>query len=171
PADVDVAIPQRRQAERSVRARVFLVADADRGLLQEAYDRREHLFARYALASKVALYAPAYPSEQLRQRDEAAVLRLVPHGAPALVIAVLLAAPCVPPGRLQMTERVRRDPDVRPRGRYRQSLYAAPLRAVTDRASAPIDEGAVAHLPVPPAPRPGRAPATESRRPRAAQRL
>src|SRR5205807_7983349 len=64
PADVDVAIPQRRQAERSVRARVFLVADADRGLLQEAYDRREHLFARYALASKVALYAPAHPSEQ-----------------------------------------------------------------------------------------------------------
>src|SRR5207245_5920007 len=127
---------------------------ADRGLLQEAYDRREHLLARYALASKVALYAPAHPSEQPRQRDEAAVLRLVPHGAPALVIAVLLAAHRVAPGRLQMTELVRRDPDVRPRGRYRQSLYAAPLRAVTDRPSVPIAEGEAAALPLPPDPRP-----------------
>ena len=35
-------------------------------------------------------------------------------GAPALVIEVLLAPGCIVPGGLQVTERVRANPDLRP---------------------------------------------------------
>ena len=61
---------------------------------------------------------PRHPLAQFGQRfgkgDEARVFRLVAVGRPALVIAVLLAAALVAPGRLDVAVRVGRDPYVGP---------------------------------------------------------
>ena len=46
PADPDVPVAHRGQAERLVGPGVFLVADPDQGRLQEPDDRRQHLLAR-----------------------------------------------------------------------------------------------------------------------------
>ena len=51
--DFDVRVAQRRQAERAIRSRVLVVADANQRLLEQLHDRREHLLARQALAAHV----------------------------------------------------------------------------------------------------------------------
>src|SRR5690349_10947570 len=53
----------------------------------------------------------------LREGNEARILGFVADRRPALVVAILLAAAIVPPGRLDVALRVRRNPDVRPRRR------------------------------------------------------
>ena len=47
-AHLDVAVPQRRQAERTILAGVLVVADADQRLLEQLHDRREHFLLRQA---------------------------------------------------------------------------------------------------------------------------
>ncbi len=63
-----VAIAHRRQADRPVGARVFLVADADQRLLEELHDRREHLVARKPAPCEVGGGAPADPRQRLGKR-------------------------------------------------------------------------------------------------------
>src|SRR5258705_13447045 len=64
------------------------------------------------------------------KRLEAIELVAVAAGAPAGVIAVLLATARVATGRLQMTFRVRRDPDVLPGWRDRQTANALQVRRI-----------------------------------------
>ena len=106
PPMLDVAVAQRRQAERAVVARVLLVADADERRLQQAHDGRQHLAPGQARQPQVGGDAPR---EARAARAPNAIMRLVlvlvALLAPARVIAVLLAAARVAPGRLEVAVR------------------------------------------------------------------
>jgi hypothetical protein len=86
-------------------------------LLEKLDDGREHFLARQILAPQMAGHAGADARERLRERDETAVLHFVADLAPARVITILLAAPRVATGRLQVAARIRADPDIGPRRR------------------------------------------------------
>jgi hypothetical protein len=60
--------------------------------------------------------------ERLCKREQPAIFHFIAEFPPPRVIAVLLPAASVPAGRLNVTERVRTDPDVAPRGRDRERL-------------------------------------------------
>ena len=64
------------------------------------------------------------------ERDQPVVLRLVAHLAPPRVVAVLLAAARVAPGRLDVAVRRRADPDVGPRRRDRERVDSRSLGPV-----------------------------------------
>src|SRR6185295_7454325 len=52
-ADVNVSVPERRQPERAVGARVLVVADANERLLEQLDDEREDLVARQVRAPEI----------------------------------------------------------------------------------------------------------------------
>ncbi len=120
--DLDVAVPHRRQAVAAVLARVLVVPDTDEGRLQQAHDQRQHLLARQAAATQVAIGPPPDPRQRPRELDQAPVLRLVAHLAPARVVAVLLAPARVAAGGLDVPAPDRADPDVGPCRRNGQGL-------------------------------------------------
>jgi hypothetical protein len=123
----------RRQTERLVVARVFLVADANGCLLEQLHDGGKHLLP--AQAWRCAIGGGACP--QCRQRgselDHAPVLRLVAHSTPARMVTVLLASARIAAGGLQVSERVRTDPDVAPGRRDRERFDAVQLALVAQR--------------------------------------
>src|SRR5690348_563572 len=70
--------------------------------------------------------------QALAEPHETHELAGVPRRAPFRVVTVLLAAARVPSGRLQMTARVRADPDVLVRGRNREVLDALDDRRIAN---------------------------------------
>src|SRR4029078_318562 len=96
-ADVNVSVPERRQPERAVGARVLVVADANERLLEQLDDEREDLVARQARAPEILGRPPPDRRQRLREADHAVVLRVVANRAPARMIAVLLASARVAP--------------------------------------------------------------------------
>ena len=69
--DRHVSIAQRRQPERAIVSRVFVVADADQGLLQKLHDRGEHFLARQFRVAKIACRACTYGRQRLRRTRSA----------------------------------------------------------------------------------------------------
>ena len=128
PFDLDVAVAQRGQAEALVVARVLLVADADQRGLEQAHDGRQHLLARQAAAAQVGVDARADRRQRAAEREHAVELVRVAHARASAVVAVLLAAAGVAPGRLQVALARRADPDVGPGRRDRQ--HAQPPQLV-----------------------------------------
>ncbi len=133
--DLDVAVAHRGQAEALVVAGVLRVADADQRGLEQAHDGRQHLLARQAAAPEVGLDARADRRQRAAEHQHAVELVRVAHRAPAAVVAVLLAAAGVAPGRLEMALALRADPDVGPGRRDRQHAQPPQLVRVLDRAA------------------------------------
>src|SRR6185295_16025770 len=106
-------------------------------------DRREDLVTRQAGVLQVRRRSLADPRQGLGERDQTAVLDLVPHLAPFRVIAVLLAPAGVASRRLQMPTRVRANPDILPRRRNRQRSNPLQLGRIGDRSPVRPD---IAHL-------------------------
>jgi hypothetical protein len=145
-----VLIAHRRQSDRAVLLRVFLVADPDHRLLEQADDRGEHFFARQAALAEVGAGALADLRQRLGEGEQPSVLHLVARVAPPRVIAVLLAAARVAPGRLHVAARIGADPDVGPRRRDRERVDALNLRAIGDGAAARVDIAESAQAAQPP---------------------
>src|SRR5687767_1054706 len=95
---------------------VFLVADADESRLEQADHRGQNLLERQARQREVTRHAPPDPRQRASEPEHALVLRLVAHLSPALVVAILPAAPGVAPDDLEVAVWVGTDPDVGPGG-------------------------------------------------------
>src|SRR5262249_6693608 len=113
--------------------RIFLVADADECRFEEAHDGRQDLLARQAGQGQVLLDPPAEARQGPGEGDHAVVLRLVADLAPARVVAVLLAAAVVAPGRLEVAVGDGADPHVGPGRRDDQGADALQRFGVADR--------------------------------------
>src|SRR5205823_6003193 len=87
--DLDVPRAKRGQPERSVLARVLAVANTHERLIQDAHGRREHSFAWDAWSRQISVDAFADPWERFREVNQSAVLRLVAHLSPSLVMSLL----------------------------------------------------------------------------------
>ena len=122
--DLQVAPPQRGEAVGAVLAHVFVVADADQRLVEQAHDRGEDLPAAQVGRAQVALEALAQERQHLAEFQHALELRLVARRPIVGVVAVLLAPARIRAGRLDMTVRVGADPDARPGGRYGEAVDA-----------------------------------------------
>jgi hypothetical protein len=90
--------------------------------------------------------------QRLREADHPVVLRLVAHGAPVRVVAVLLASACVAPCRLQVAPRIRADPHVVPCRRNHQRADARQLLPIRNTASACREVAERRAVPHPPQP-------------------
>jgi hypothetical protein len=147
--DLGVAVAEGGETERPVVARVFLVADANERGLQELDDGGQDAAAREPAVGEVFLEAGTDEGQGLPEGEHAAVFRLVAHGAPPRVIAVLLAAAGIAGRDLDVAEGVRADPHVRPGGRDDERTDAGERAGVAKDASIPpeIAEGATHFLP------------------------
>jgi hypothetical protein len=128
-----VLVPHSCQPIGFVRPGVLLVADPDQGRFEQADDGGEHLLPWQARPPQIGVDPAPDGGQGLGEGDQPAVLRLVPHLAPARVIAVLLAALVVAAGRLQVAAWVGVDPDIGVGGRNCQSVDPVTLLLIADR--------------------------------------
>ncbi len=105
--DVHVLRAQRGQAVRLVRLGVLSVPDADERFLEQPHGRGHDLLARDPRTREVGGNPGAQARKGFGEIRELAVLRFVADLAPSRVIAVLLAASRIAPGRLDVAERAR----------------------------------------------------------------
>src|SRR5258708_5171281 len=140
---IDVPVAQRGQPERSIFARVLLVADARERQLEQLDDRGDDLFSRQAVDSHVACDAASDTRQLPGEPDHAVELVRIADHAPARVVKRLLATSLVPPRRLQVTAGVSRDPDVVPSRGDDKRLDSIQRRGVADllAGGVAIDEG------------------------------
>src|SRR5690348_5000746 len=148
--DLGMLIVQRRQPIRFVLARVLLVANAQRGLIQQAHHRRQHLLAWQIRQRQIGRDPRADGRQRLRERDHAVVFRGVAHRTPVWVVAILLAPLRVLARRLQVPARVRADPHLRPRRRNAQRPNTLQRRAIPHRLPPRIHVAEAAPRPLPP---------------------
>ena len=142
--DVGVAVAQRRQAERAVGAGVFVVADPDQGGVEQPDERRQHRLAPRRGSDRrrqVGLDALPDPRQRRAELEHALELAGIARQPPVGVVAVLLAAARVAPGRLQVAVRSRADPDLLVGRRDRQGADPPQLGGVADQ---PAVEAAIA---------------------------
>ena len=92
----------------------------------------QHPLARESATRQVAGHPPPDARQGAGEVEQTVVLDLVAFAAPLGVIAVLLSAPRVAPGSLQMAAPVERDPDIAPRGRNGQALDPGGVAAVAE---------------------------------------
>src|SRR5690606_6845188 len=145
---LDVVGAQGGEPEGAVVAAVGVVADPDERPVEQADRQRDDLLDRQPGPAEVRVDPGAQVGQRATEVAEAVELRLVTHLAPARVVAVLLAAPVVAPGCLEVAVAVPTDPHVGPRGWDRERadlLDAAPAR------SGPVGKG-VREAPPAPAP-------------------
>ena len=148
--EVDVAVAHGGKPVAAIVAGIFLIADPDERDLEEAHDGRQDLLARQPAARLIFGHARTKPRQCPGKRQHAVELGGVAERAPVGVVAILLAALRIAPGRLQVALAVGADPDVGPGRRDGQPLEAGDLPAVLDRAAlgVAIAEGA-ARAPTP----------------------
>src|SRR5437016_13329407 len=94
-ANAYVAVGNRREPERAIRARVRFVAHANERHLEQPHDGGQHLVARQPRPREVRAQAGAGAGQGAREGQYARVFRLVAHLAPARMVAVLLTTPGV----------------------------------------------------------------------------
>ena len=110
-ADIDMTVAQGGEAVGAVLLGVAGVADADQGFVQKVDHGGQDFLAAVFGFGEVLLQGFAQGGQGFAEREQAAVLVLVADLAPAWVIAVLLAAPGVAAGGLEMAVGVGADPD------------------------------------------------------------
>ena len=129
----DVVPPDRREPERSVVPGVGLGAHAEQGEVEQPHGHRERLLARQVPALEIGRHALAHLGQPVREGQHPVELLGVSPGAPALVVQVLPPSGGVGPRRLQVAQRVRADPHVRPGRRDRERADASDRLVVLDR--------------------------------------
>jgi hypothetical protein len=134
-ACVHMPVAQRGQPERAVFGGVFLVAHAHRGAVQQPHDGRDHRLQRQRPAPQVARHRAADARQGAAELAQAVELLLPLLRLPVGVVAVLLAAPRIAAGGLQMTAWIGADPHLGVGGRDRQAPDAVELCGVADRAA------------------------------------
>ena len=127
-----------------------VVADADQGVFQQVDDGRQDLFARQAALAHIGRDALADGGQRLAEVEHAFVLRAVAHLAPARMVAVLLAAPVVAAGRLDVAFGVGADPDIGIGRRDRQRFDAGQRFLVLHGGAVGIAEAEALARPAPP---------------------
>src|SRR5260370_18649029 len=125
-ADGYVPVAERGETERSVVARVLLVADPRIRHLEQSHDGRDHLLAGQAWLPKVTSDAPPDSWQGASEADHARKLVCIANRAPCRVVQRLLAAPSVAAGGLDGTPRPRGNPDILPGAR--KDHIPAPLQ-------------------------------------------
>src|SRR5260370_26494029 len=115
-ADGYVPVAERGETERSVVARVLLVADPRIRHLEQSHDGRDHLLAGQAWLPKVASDAPPASWQGASDAHPARKLVCIANRAPCRVVQRLLAAPSVAAGGLEVTPPPRGNPDILPGG-------------------------------------------------------
>ena len=148
--DHDMPVAQRRQSEALVVARIGGVADADHRVVEQPDDRGYDALARQLALAQVPVKPLADGGQRARELGQAEILHLVAARRPALMVAVLLAAALVAPGRLQVAVGVSADPDVRPGRRNRQHADAVERCGIAHRAA--VDLLVAEALAAPPTP-------------------
>jgi hypothetical protein len=148
PVDARVPVAEGGQPERLVEPRILLVPHPDQRQLQEPDDRRQDLLARQSGSAEIRVDTLADGRQQAGERDHPVELRALAMLAVGGVVAVLLAAAGIAPGRLKVAPRVRADPYVRPRGRDRERADAGEDGRVADRGAV---RGAIGEAPARPA--------------------
>jgi hypothetical protein len=132
--EVDVAVAHGGKPVAAILAGIFLIADPDERDLQKAHDGRQDLLAGQPAARLVLSHARAKTRQRPGEREHAVELGGVADRAPIGMVAVLLAASRIAPGRLQVAFAIGADPDLGPGRGYGQPLDAAKLRTVPDQA-------------------------------------
>ena len=128
-----VARLQGREAERTIGAPVFGVADAGEGGVEEVNDRRQHPFARQAGKPQRGVdSAPESRQGRTEGRQPFELLGLALRSE-RRVVDVLLATARVAAGGLEVAELVAADPDVGPTRRDGESADSIERRAVANR--------------------------------------
>ena len=145
--------PDRRQTERPMVTCVRLGTNAEQREVQQPNRNREPLLPREAPSAEVRGHAFAHPWQPVREREHPVELLGVSSSAPALVVQVLAPSGRVGAGRLEVTHRIRADPDVGPRGRDRERADAPDRVLVGHRGSLRTDVGEAAAAALPPDPR------------------
>ena len=87
-----------RQAETVIGLRIFAIANAKEGQLQEADDRRQHVFARQAVMAQIGVHVRPDARERPAEHQHSVELGFISRLAPALMVAVLLASPRIAAG-------------------------------------------------------------------------
>src|SRR5581483_2168428 len=148
--NLDMTVAQRGQAERAVGLGILAVADPDMRGLEQPHDRGQHLLARQAGPPQIAIDRAPDARQGLGEGDQALELVAVAHRAPGRMVAVLLAAALIAPGRQQMGLRIRADPDLLPGRRHREPADALELLGIADASAGRAD--ILERLAAPPAP-------------------
>ena len=115
--DRDVLVLERRQAVGVVGLRVFFIAHANRGALQQTNGGSQHLLSRHAAQRQIVVDPFPDRGEHRPKRCHAAEFRGVAHGPVVRMVAVLFAPASIASDRLQMPTLETTDPNVRPRRR------------------------------------------------------
>ncbi len=145
-AHLHVPVAQRGEPVRPVLARVSRIAHANQRHVQQVDHGGQHLVARQARCRQLRGHRLAYARQRCSERQQPAVLVRIAEGPPVGVIAVLLAAPGVATGRLQMAVRVRTDPHIGIGRRDRQLVDARDDGGIADALAARIEVDEAAAL-------------------------
>ena len=108
----DMAAAQRGRAEAGVVAGIFLIADADMLLVEQANDRGEHGVAVQFAALEIGFDAAAQLGQRGAEFARAFIFGSVLPGAVIGVIAILLAPARILAGRLDMAVWIGAEPGV-----------------------------------------------------------
>ena len=122
--DLGMSVAQCRQTEASVRSRIFSIADAKEGQLQQPEDGGEHAFARETVTTQIRVDPGSDQGQRPGEHQHFAVFRLVPDFPPSLMVAILLAPLLIPSRHLDMSKRVEADPYRGPGRRDHKGLDA-----------------------------------------------
>src|SRR6266404_3617192 len=128
-----MSISHRREPKRVVFARVFFVPDADESALEQLHDRCQDFVSRQSRRFQIPRDSPADLRQRFAETNYAVVFVFVANLAPALVVNVLLATARVATGRLDVTVRQRRNPNLSPRRRNRESLDSEKSLLIANR--------------------------------------
>ena len=118
---------------------VLVVAHPDHGGLQQPHHSGHHLLARQTALVQVVIDLVPQRRQDAAEGGHAGELGLRPGGAPQRVVAVLLAAPLVAAGGLDVAARGPADPDVGVGRRDDQGADAVEGPWVGDRAALCVD--------------------------------
>src|SRR5665213_922789 len=90
--EADMPVAQRRETEALVVTRIFSIADADAGCIQQAHNHSEDFLARQAWQCHVAFQNAPQLRQLLAEGNHSFEFRAIAKFAPFAVIAVLFAA-------------------------------------------------------------------------------
>jgi hypothetical protein len=138
-----VPAPERGRAEALVVARIFLVADADVLDIEQANDRSKDGVAAELAALQILLDPAAQPRQRLAELAQPGKLGAVLLFAEVGMITILLAAPGIDPGRLEVAVRIGAKPSVAIGRRQADRVQPVDLLAIGDAFPVRIEIGPV----------------------------
>jgi hypothetical protein len=114
PRNLHVPVPERRQAKRTIRARILKIANTNERSLQEPHHGGQHSFAGEAGERDILFKTRTEMWQDFAEGNHPVVLGSIAHGAPAWMIPVLLPSSGVTSSGLHVPVWSRTDPDVSP---------------------------------------------------------